>query len=84
MRISPSMVDVSNRNLRTVAGTPATTAKGGTSLVTTAPEPIAAPMPMVTPGMMMALWPIHTSGPIVTVSSRRQSKISASSGRWKP
>ena len=44
-----------------------------------APEPITAPVPILTPGMMMAPWPIHTSGPIVTRFLRRQAKISSSS-----
>src|SRR5437868_1997825 len=40
------------------AGTPATVAPGGTSRVTTAPAPISACAPMVTPHMMMAPLPI--------------------------
>src|SRR5207249_4532806 len=42
----------------TRAGTPATTAPSGTSLVTTAPAPTTAPSPIVTPGMMIAPVPM--------------------------
>src|SRR5262249_48244884 len=42
---------------RTRAGTPATTAKSGTSFVTTAPAPTMAPFPMVTPQRMTAPLP---------------------------
>src|SRR5581483_1278645 len=44
---------------RTLAGTPATTAPGGTSCVTTAPAPIIAPSPMVTPQRIVAWEPIE-------------------------
>ena len=40
------------------AGTPATTAPGGTSLVTTAPAATRARSPIVTPEMIVALEPI--------------------------
>src|SRR6185436_1896601 len=43
----------------TRAGTPATMAPAGTSLVTTAPAPTSAPAPMVTPPMMVALLPME-------------------------
>src|SRR5262245_37515164 len=44
---------------RTRAGTPATTAPGATSRVTTAPAPIRAPAPTVTPARMTAPLPIE-------------------------
>lgn len=47
------------------AGFPATVAPAGTSLVTTAPAPISASSPTVTPGMMSAPPPIHTFLPIL-------------------
>ena len=46
------------------AGTPPTTMLGGTSFVTTAPAATIAPSPMVTPGVMVALAPIHTFFPM--------------------
>ncbi len=52
------------------AGTPQTTVLAATSFVTTAPAPIRAPSPMVTPPMMTAPLPIdaprHTR--VVTIS----------------
>lgn len=39
------------------------------SLVTIAPAPIAAPLPMVTPGSTVALCPIQISCPTLTGSS---------------
>ena len=45
----------------TRAGTPATIAKSGTSLLTTAPAPTSAPSPIVTPQMMVALEPIDAA-----------------------
>ena len=47
-----------------VAGTPATTANGGTSFVTTAPAAMIAPSSMVTPGKTIAPKPIQTCLPI--------------------
>ena len=41
-----------------LAGLPTTNAKGGTSLVTTDPEPTMAYSPIVTPHIMVALAPI--------------------------
>src|ERR1035438_8915572 len=54
------------------AGTPATTAYGGTSLVTTAPAPTSAPSPMVTPHRMVALLPMEARA-FTSVSSHFQS-----------
>ena len=48
----------------TRAGTPPTTMSGGTSFVTTAPAATMAPSPMVTPGVTVALAPIHTFFPM--------------------
>ena len=42
------------------AGTPATIVKGATFLLTTAPAPTIAPLPMVTPGRIIARGPIKT------------------------
>lgn len=44
----------------TLAGLPPTITFGGTSLVTTLPAAITEFCPMVTPGQMVALIPIHT------------------------
>ena len=44
----------------TFAGTPAATALGGTSFVTTAPAPTIAPSPIVTPGQIVTRAPSHT------------------------
>ncbi len=48
------------------AGFPPTTTLLGTSFVTTAPDAITALSPIVTPGLIIALPPIHTLSPIVT------------------
>ncbi len=50
----------------TRAGTPATTAPAGTSLLTTAPAATTAPSPMVTPLRTMARVPTQTRSPMVT------------------
>jgi hypothetical protein len=47
-------------------GIPATTAYSGTSRVTTDLPATTAPVPMLTPSMIMASRPIHTSWPIRT------------------
>ena len=46
---------------------PPTIEYGATSRVTTEPADTIAPLPIVTPGMISASWPIQTSFPI-TVS----------------
>jgi hypothetical protein len=51
--------------LSTLAGLPATTTFGGTSRVTTLPDPMTLLSPMVMPGLMMAPPPIHTLFPIL-------------------
>ena len=48
-----------------LAGAPAHTEYGGTSLVTTDPAPMTAPSPIVTPPIIIHFIPIHTSLPIV-------------------
>lgn len=48
----------------TLAGFPPTTQKGGTSFVTTALAATTVPSPMVMPGRMVALSPIHTFFPM--------------------
>ena len=50
----------------TFAGTPATTARGGTSFVTTAPAPTIAPSPIVTPGQTVTRAPSQTLSQIFT------------------
>ncbi len=57
---SPPWVDGSGR-----AGLPATTAPSGTSRVTTAPAPITASRPIVTPGSTTAPPPSHALSPTV-------------------
>ena len=52
--------------LITLAGTPATSEWGGTSLVTTAPAATTECCPMLTPGRMVAFAPIQMSSSIVT------------------
>ena len=47
-----------------LAGTPHTTAYGGTSFVTMAPAPMTAPLPTWTPGIIFTEDPIQTSFPI--------------------
>lgn len=51
----------------TFAGTPPSITFCGTSLVTTAPAAITELSPMVTPGTIVALAPIHTFFPITTL-----------------
>ncbi len=51
----------SNLNLITLAGLPTTTAKDGTSFVTTEFAPITAPFPIVTPLKIIESTPIHYS-----------------------
>jgi hypothetical protein len=47
------------------AGTPLTVTPAGTSFVTTAPAPMMALSPIVTPGRINAPMPINTSFPMV-------------------
>ena len=54
MRWSASITSSGKRIRMTRAGLPATMANGGTSRVTTAPAPTAAPVPIVRPGSTMA------------------------------
>ena len=54
----------------TLAGTPATIAHAGTSRVTTAPAPITARSPIVTPALTTALAPMKTWSPKPSVSDR--------------
>lgn len=49
----------------TLAGLPATTLPGSTSLVTTAPAATTAPAPIVTPGRTIARAAIHAESPMV-------------------
>ena len=55
--------------LISLAGTPPTRELSGTSFVTTAPAAITTLLPMVIPGRMVTLPPIHTSLPIRTGSA---------------
>ncbi|KAI8851904.1 hypothetical protein BC829DRAFT_386272 [Chytridium lagenaria] len=66
------------------AGFPATTVRGGTSLVTTLPAPITAPSPIVTPGNITAAPPIQTSFPITIclAYSGPPSVLSSGSRGW--
>ena len=50
----------------TLHGFPAAITLSGISFVTTDPEPMTTFEPMVTPGLMTVLPPIHTLSPIVT------------------
>ena len=52
--------------LMTLHGFPAAITLSGISFVTTDPEPMTTFEPMVTPGLMTVLPPIHTLSPIVT------------------
>src|SRR5439155_9104116 len=54
------------RHRITRAGTPATTANGGTLRVTTAPAPTMLPRPTVTPGRITALVPTSAHASIRT------------------
>ena len=56
-----------NRILTTLQGLPTAMEYGGISDATTELAPIMAPSPMLTPGMTVTFWPIHTSLP-TTVS----------------
>lgn len=66
-----------------LAGTPATIALAGTSLMTTAPAPTITPSPMVTPGTTVTAAPSHTLRPIRMgagiMSARRSGSIPWSS-----
>ena len=64
------------------AGLPTTTAPGGTSRVTTAPAPIKAGAPIVTPGSSTA--PAPTIAPASMVAPRRVALASRERGsaRW--
>ena len=59
----------------TTAGFPATIAKGGTSLVTTAPAATIAPRPILTPFKTVDLKPIQTSSSITTGRVVTDSKL---------
>src|SRR5699024_548052 len=54
-----------NLNRITSALLPPTTAYGGTSRVTMEPAATTAPSPIVTPGLRVTSWAIHTSLPMV-------------------
>ena len=62
----------------TLQGTPAAKELAGISLVTTDPAPITAPSPMVTPGVITELDPIHTSFPITTGAGYRSARRAGS------
>lgn len=64
---------------RGAAGTPTTMARGATSRVTTAPAPMIAPSPIVTPGKMTACVPIQTLRPMTM--GRDASEVEKSSAR---
>ncbi|KAI1502674.1 hypothetical protein F5X99DRAFT_378063 [Biscogniauxia marginata] len=51
--------------LKTLAGLPHATMKGGISLVTTLPAPMVQPRPIVTPGRTIQFPPNQQSSPIV-------------------
>ena len=61
--------DIHHNSLMTWQGLPTATTLDGISLVTTDPAPIVTLSPMVTPGRMVTLPPIHTLLPIVTGSA---------------
>lgn len=63
------------------AGTPATTVRGGTSLVTTAPAATTAPSPIVTPPRIVACEPIHTRLPM-TMGFAMMSLLRSGSRSW--
>ena len=50
----------------TLQGFPAATTLSGISLVTTEPAPIVTLLPIVTPGSIVTLPPIHTLSPTLT------------------
>lgn len=50
----------------TLAGLPTATQRAGILRVTTLPAPMVVPLPISTPGNMMAPPPIHTLEPILT------------------
>ena len=54
------------RFLMTLQGLPTATVFDGISLTTTEPAPMVTLLPMVTPGRMVTLPPIHTLWPMVT------------------
>ena len=56
----------------TLAGTPATFAPAGTSIVTTAPAPTTALSPIVTPFNTITPAPSQTSEPIRTGAARKR------------
>src|SRR5687768_6058320 len=60
-------LDRLRRQRKRRAGTPATMAKGGTSLVTTAPAPTMLPFPIVTPGNITAFTPMSAQASILTL-----------------
>ena len=61
------------------AGTPPTTVFASTSFVTTAPAATIAPSPIVTPGNIVALEPIHTLFSILIGLGHRLPLFSGSS-----
>jgi len=58
-----------------LAGTPATTALAGTSLVPTASAPTIAPSPIVTPGTTVTAAPSHTLQPIVIGAGSMSARV---------
>src|SRR5262249_32011057 len=71
-----------SRHRMNLAGTPATIAKGSTSLVTTAPAPTMAPFPTVTPGRIVELVPMSAHARTRTgLISRSVWTIGTSPGR---
>ena len=61
--MSPTRISIQNYSssfLTTFAGTPAIRLLGGTDRITTAPAATTLPAPIVTPGQINALVPIHT------------------------
>jgi len=60
--------DTSSEKRRRIgrAGTPTATMYGSMSRLTTAPAPITAPLPTLSPGSRIAPYPIHTSWPTAT------------------
>ncbi len=68
----------------TRAGLPTATARGGTSLVTTAPAPTTAPRPSRTPLSTMALEPMNTSSSMTTgaLGAGPLPDLSSGAGGW--
>lgn len=66
--------------LITLAGTPPASEYSGISLVTTAPEAIVDPFPIVTPGRIIALAPIQQSSPILIGNAKEPPALFLKSG----